>query len=436
MSAIASLSHGFPARADAAGRRLQFSDHVFLGGLWLAFLIILVDPFVQISELTEVRHLPFLLSVCGVFLVSVGAALSAGRSRAVDWPLLHTGWPLLVLALWIIAGGAYARWHDGLQDSFTLVGIYMLFGLLAARVVAVSPARQALVRVYLIAAAVASAVMVVRMLFEFDVPDRSYHDMEAVVIPLAVYFALRPGGSRRARICLTGFFLLATFSFWKNTAFLILPLVVAYLWVVEWRHLFRERPALRQWVFVALFLAGLVVAAVTILGLIGGERLPTGNTEFRLHTYQVAWERFLDSPAWGSSFTASAAEKFPLYEIALSGGRLPTHNDVLDLAANGGCIALVLWLLFYARAGRLAWRHAFAGPPRDDLSAAAHAFACMSLCSVVVYFFNPVMLYPVKAMVLWTHAGFLLGIALYRQGHGPVHARLRSASPLHSRQWA
>jgi hypothetical protein len=64
-----------------------------------------------------------------------------------------------------------------------------------------------------------------------------------------------------------------------------------------------------------------------------------------------------------------------------------------------------------------------AGRARDELTAAAHAFACMSICGVLVYAFNPVMLQPPKAMLLWTHAGFLLGIALY------VQAQARTGAP-------
>ena len=44
----------------------------------------------------------------------------------------------------------------------------------------------------------------------------------------------------------------------------------------------------------------------------------------------------------------------------------------------------------------------------------------MSLTGVLVYAFNPIMLQPVKAMLLWGQLGMLLGIALYRAETPPL----------------
>jgi hypothetical protein len=37
----------------------------------------------------------------------------------------------------------------------------------------------------------------------------------------------------------------------------------------------------------------------------------------------------------------------------------------------------------------------------------------MSLASIVVYAFNPIMLQPAKAILMWSQFGMLLGIALH-----------------------
>jgi hypothetical protein len=328
--------------------------------------------------------------------------------------------PLVLLALWIIAGGAYARWSDGITSGFAVVGVYMLFGVLAARVVIASPARGAIFRAYLIAAALCAVPMVRRMFLEFQYgPDRSFHEMEAFVIPLAVYFALRPSGGPLLRGCLTAFFLLSTISFWKNTAFIVLGLTLLYLWLVEWRFRFRESTAFRQWVMAAALLTAAFGMAFMAVPMTREHIFPSGNVEYRSRTYEAAWDRFVEWPGWGSSFTGSAVSKFT------QSRHLPSHSDVLDLAAQGGSIALALWIWAYVRGGRLVLRHAFGGRARDggardgrardELTAVAHTFACMSLCGITVYAFNPILLQPSKAMLLWTHAGFLLGIALYRQ---------------------
>ena len=42
----------------------------------------------------------------------------------------------------------------------------------------------------------------------------------------------------------------------------------------------------------------------------------------------------------------------------------------------------------------------------------AHAFAGISLCAILVYAFNPILLQPAKALLLWTTLGLLVGVTL------------------------
>jgi hypothetical protein len=53
----------------------------------------------------------------------------------------------------------------------------------------------------------------------------------------------------------------------------------------------------------------------------------------------------------------------------------------------------------------------------------------MSLASIVVYAFNPILLQPAKSFLMWSQFGMLLGIALHlgnkqhgNQQHGNQHA--------------
>ena len=46
----------------------------------------------------------------------------------------------------------------------------------------------------------------------------------------------------------------------------------------------------------------------------------------------------------------------------------------------------------------------------------------MSLTGILVYAFNPILLQPVKALLLWAQLGMLLGIALHRGSTAPVPA--------------
>lgn len=412
-----------PVKAKAAKLpSLMMSDYWFLAGLILA-LFYEADPFMlRLDKIGLTKHLPLMISMCGVVLANIGNWLFRPTTykSARHWQVLSAGLPLILLGLWIVLGSLYARRYGAINNTFITVGMYMLFAFLAARVVMLSPARAAILRAYLIVAATLSVFMVVRMGASIGNVDVSYHELEALIVPLAVYFALRPMKNRHWKALLTLFFLVAGLVFRKNTGFLVLALTLLYIWAAEWRFRFRENVAFRFWtmLWILVLLAGGIIAA----GYMAQQRelLPSGNPQYRLHTYDVAWNKFLDSPGWGTSFTKPATEKFTAYAINAAQGILATHSDILDLAAQGGVIALSLWLWGYLRITAISFRHVLRGRVVDDIHAAAHALACMSLTSIVVYAFNPILLQPAKALLMWSQLGMLLGVALYFKS-GPAN---------------
>jgi hypothetical protein len=397
---------------------LVMSDYWFLAGLMLA-LFFVADPFmIRLDKIAITKHLPLMISLCGVLLTNIGNLIfrtTNHREPLRNWQVLSAGLPLILLGIWIVLGSLYARKHGGINNTFITVGIYMLFTFLAARVVMLSPARAKIVRAYLLTAALFGVFMVLRMAASPGSNEGSFHELEALIIPLAVYFALRPMNSRVWKAFLTLFFLVAGIVVQKNTGFLVLVLVLLYLWIAEWRFRFRESVSFRFWTMlwlIVLLLSG--IAAAGYLEHQRGELLPSGNPQYRMKTYEVAINRFYESPGWGTGFTAPATEKFTAYAINSAHGILATHSDILDLAAQGGVIALFLWLWGYMRITVISVRHALRGNrPRDDMHAAAHALACMSLTTVVVYAFNPILLQPDKAFLVWGQFGMLLGVALY-----------------------
>jgi hypothetical protein len=405
-----------PSRNASGQPSLTVSDYWFLAGLLLT-LFYVTDPwYSHLDKISITKHLPLMISMCGVLMANIGNWLFRPRNRAPirHWQVLSAGLPLILLGMWIVAGSLYAVKIEHVHNSFITVGIYMLFTFLTARLVMLSPARARIVRIYLTIAACFAVFMVLRMAVNFGDPVVPYHELEALVVPLAVYFALRPSNNQYWKAFMTLFFLVAGLVFRKNTGFLMIPLTLLYLWIVEWRFRFRESAVFRIWTMfwvVVIFVAG--VAATGYLAHQRSEMMPSGNPGYRMLTYEVAIHRFYDSPVWGTGFTHPASEKFKAYIINVADGVLPTHSDILDLAAQGGVIALSLWLWGYLRIMSLSARHSLAGRPYDDMRAAAHALACMSLTSIVVYAFNPIMLQPGKGLLLWSQFGMLLGITLH-----------------------
>jgi hypothetical protein len=85
----------------------------------------------------------------------------------------------------------------------------------------------------------------------------------------------------------------------------------------------------------------------------------------------------------------------------------------------------------YVRVGVFAFRRVLA--PRFlqyPWAATAHAFAAISLSAVVVYAFNPILLQPEMAYLVWTTLGFLVGLAASSdiETHAAEMARRRAAA--------
>jgi len=427
-----------PARtaaiAHARAAPMSASDYLFLGAV-VAALLIESDPLTaDLEHLPVTRHLPLMLSLTALLLASVGSLLRppSVRRAAHGWPVTQVAFPLALLAIWILCGSVYARLHDGIQDTFLNTGMYMMLTLGMARGVLLSDARERLCALCVRAIAVSAAYMIVRMVIEHVWTGGRYHELEYMVAPVAVYFALTPSISPTWRPLLVLFFLIGSLSFLKNTAFIVVLITCAYLWWVDWRFRLREPRTLYRVVVIGAVAVGVALTAFFYFGNALSEdvSLPNGNPGYRVRAYDRAIGRFYESPAWGTLFAARSTAYFTAFVVdePAADNQLPTHSDPLDHAANGGVIALGLLVWSYARVARLCGRSVLGrnrpGMARSEThcatAAAAHMFACMSISGIAVYTFNPIMLQPDKALLLWTNLGLLLGICLHRAACGPA----------------
>jgi len=457
-----------------------WSEWLVLAGLALA-LFYVADPFYwRLERVLLTKHLPLFLILGGSWISLTGAALFAARAprpaplrpgRLLDrraapppaWPVIAAIWPWLLLALWIIAGSLFARRVLGIHNTFLGMGLYLLLVPLVARLVLVSAAGLALVQVWFVLATGAALLMIVSEATGMGGPPGGWHELEALVIPLAVFWGLQgraeapvgpaarppentphhlqpearqsrqsgmalatlPAGlwRRRGQVLLTGVFLGSALLLRKNTGYLVLLVVLGWMWWVEWAPRCQASVGFRRRA-VALVTVVLVLlaCAVTVLGVraaarsdgasVASQLLPDGNNRYRLTTYDNAWRQFRAAPLAGTAFSGTATEIFTGYDIDAARGILPTHSDVLDLAAHGGILALALWLAGLVRLAHKTLPLLRQPAVPAALRPAAHALACMTVCSVIVYAFNPIMLQPVKALLLWVPTGLLLGMAV------------------------
>ena len=403
---------------------LLWTDWWFLLALAIS-LAVAVDPLGwRLAGHTVIKHLALLLGVpAAVLALALRAATPhapqppRGRRKPRPGPVLaplSVAWPLALFALLAAGGSAYARLQLGVVNTFLVYGLYALLMFLAAAMVLQCRSPLSLLRAWF-GVLLAAGLVMSAMLIVYSRDRQVYHEQIFLVIPLAalVFAAKIPFPARWAG---AAFFLSMAWFSHKWTSYIVGSLAAFYLAAFLWLPRIRARDALGRLVAGywagAVLIGGVVAALAYALGRSqSGD--PTGNLEYRLHTYGEAWQRFLASPLWGNGFTNEATEKFTLYSIGVAGNVLPTHSDVLDVLSNGGLLAAVLAAAGLIAIARLAWRRLLhPGALARPEAPYAHALALMSLAALAVCAFNPILLQPPMAALAWSNLGLLLGLAL------------------------
>lgn len=402
--------------AIAAGREgggLLWTEYWYLLGAVVAAVVV-VDPLeMALAAEPLLKHLALLVSLPAVALTLLGSRMSAPRRPGGTESPAAVLWPLILLAALIVAGSLHARLVQGIQNTFLNVGLYMLAAYGAAAMVTRSGAPEALVRGYFRILLAAAAVMAAWLVANYGV-RQVYHEQIFLVIPMAVLFFAQPRGTL-LRWTGCAFFLAMAWVSQKYTSYLIGALAFAYIAFALALPRAGVRPGLQRvmMIYWTLLAAAAIAGGFAWLGMTGSMDLPTGNVDYRMHTYLNALDRFTESPLWGNFFAVEAVEKFTLYSVGVASNMLATHSDVLDLLANGGLLAVALWLLALARIARVVLANLLRPQRQDDPRVPyAHALIVMSAAGVVTYVFNPILLQPAMAYLLWTNLGLLVGLAL------------------------
>ena len=395
---------------------LQMTDYFFLGCLFI-MLFWALDPFrVGLDNIGFIKRMPSVLIVMNLAFIVVSRLMFAKRSEymTVGTVIKDCRW-LLLFAAMVIVGSAYARFVAKIEETFLTMGTYTLFAPIIYWYVVNSNAPMRLLRAiaYMM---VLWSLIAAGLQFGFFRRLEAFHAREHLVLPiLGVFFYCLPWryGKVVAVLLLPAVAVAAS----KNTAFLLAFVALGYLLGLGfWNRVSHLRDSVAR--FTAVF--GTIVMTLALIGGLGALRyqfkdeLPTGNPEYRLVTYKMAWKRFVASPVWGVGFTQPAVKEFDQFTVATGTQNLPTHSDPLDMLANGGLLGFgfwaagvlpLIWRAFWRislRARQLAWQ--------DQM--VHHGFLASSMSAIFVCLFNPIYNLPSLAMATWLQFGCLL--ASYR----------------------
>ena len=387
--------------------------------------LLLIDPFFG----GALVNTPFAKGV--VLVLCVGTLSFHLLGRAVTAPdrlgkairdMVAQWWPLLLLGAFILAGSAYAIFASDIKESFLGMGLGMLFLPLMGLAVACSAHPMRLVK----GLAALHVLMFLTMVGFLIATDKVFHERMFLAVPLGVYFLMAregrlwqwPLGLALVAVCAMSF---------KNTTFLMILATLAacgLVWFIQVVRRYQRLTAL------LLVYAGIISIVAIVAGLIYAwvqynSKLPSGNTIYRFEMYDIAWQRFLDSPVWGTLFAEATVNYFTVFRVAQGTQNLPTHSDILDIMAHGGMIGLLLWGMVVWRMMSIVWltiRRLTEANSERDLRPWRWLFVLglMQVTAVITYAVNPPLINPVVGFWIWGGMGVMWALHRHLETAAPV----------------
>ncbi len=399
-----------PRRAAAhrrTGRRpMPFTGYLVHGSFALGLALALARPILGwVPESGALKHLALMGFILSLSVHAIGMAAANDR-RIYTRGMGRALWPFLLLGLFATVGSLYARIALSQEDTFLTLGLYLLalplfflWGRDERNGTAVVKPLMVVWLLISLGAIVGSVVQRER--------ENPLHESEFLVLPIFLYWYL-VSRTRIGRAASVVMLIVASVLTGKITGYVIglcalLTVVGMYVWQnTSTRH---------RSLILALSAIGILAAAGASVGAYFHFRdhMPSGNARVRLHQYRIVYQEFLDSPIWGAAYAGPSGVTFVEAGVPLN---IPTHSDVLDVLREGGVLGCCLWLTGVIRSVKtLATRMA-----RNREAQAYLAVMLFSLLATVFsYGFNPLLLKPPQAFVIWGMLGIALSVATDRR---------------------
>lgn len=400
-------------------RSLSVSMVIFWLFLVVA-LVIMLDPlnpgvFTEAGylrlprDIGPLKYTAFTFGLLGLGLAVAGLVLfdPARWNRFVA--TLKSTWPVIALALLILGGSLYARFIAGIKESYMAAGIGMLAFPIGLAMLMESRDPVKTVHGYFIALLTASFYMTYQIVVHRRIESQAFHEEIFLLVPLLVYWHLV--NKNWSAWLWIPFFSAVAFVSHKNTSYLVLLLSIGYLFAILIARKFEHYrgDSLKRFVlgYGSIVAWIIIIAILAILVVLYRQDMPSGNPGVRAYVYQAAWEKFLDSPLYGTAFTDNSNIDFPQFTVA-GQNRVVNHSDWLDMLSHGGLLGFLLFIGALWTPLRLSRLRLM--PPNARLHAALHGLKAIMLGGMVVMLFNPVMLNMPIGTVFWFNAGLLAGL--------------------------
>ena len=404
---------------------------VSMGLFWIFLavaIVLLLDPlnpgahteagyFLRLPrDIGPLKYTAFIFGALGIGLSVVGLVLFDPIRWSRFTSSLKASWPVILCALLILSGSLYARFVLGIKESYLSAGFGMLAFPIGLAMLIESRDPLKTVHGYFVALLLGSFYMTTQIVLHRRIGGQAFHEEIFLLVPLALYWYLVHEKNWSAWIWVFASAAVAIVSY-KNTSYLVLLLTLGYLFVLLISNKFEQYrgDSLKRLVlgygFTLAWIA--TVAVLALLVVLYRNDLPSGNTGVRTYVYQMAWEKFLASPIYGTGYTDNSNIDFPQFTVA-GQHRVVNHSDWLDVLSHGGVLGFLLFVGALWTPFRLSRLRARMADRRAR--AAFHGMRVIALGGMVVMLFNPVMLNMPINTIFWFNAGLLAGLGwLYRQ---------------------
>ncbi len=392
---------------------MNMTDLFFLFGFFLV-IFWAVDPFEwRLAYAAIVKHIP-VITISPAFFLTIAASFLFPEKKTIVEHYNKYKITILILCFfgfYVSIGSFYARFFKGIENGFLTMGLYTFTAPLTFWYLRKCENPVFLIKIMVSTYFFFSLIALLMQMVNINKVGY-FHEREHLVISvlILIYYLAHSNIVRFLGIMLI---LSAALITRKNTAYLIMLMAVTYIsivWAIQ--HALTIKNSFSRWVFwfkniLTAVAFGLII---TSLYFFSKSSLPTGNPEYRLHTYEIAWNKFLSSPVWGTVFTGAATEKFNLFAVSTSTQILPTHSDPLDVLAQGGLIGFFAWIAIPLILLRL-WLF-FILEPSKQLEFAfipyLHTLFFLVFSGYAVCTFNPLLNNPSLAWSFWGAVGALL----------------------------
>ncbi|HZM44717.1 MAG TPA: O-antigen ligase family protein [Burkholderiales bacterium] len=385
-----------------------------------------IDPFsLDLWRHPVLRHLPMAAAVAALLLSVAGRMIFRPQAMDEAGAALRTYMGLTLFALFVLAGSFYGKFVDGVTSTYFAMGATVILGGPANLwLIRTSSAPLAMIRAITAVFVAISVLAVIMNAVQFG--ELIFHSVEYLVL-VAAGFPLLAARHLSFRVAGVVLMIVGTVAQNRLTGHLVVLMVLAWVFIDGLAtRLAHDSDRLRATLRLYLGALGalLCVTAAVVIYESTRSLLPDGNVVYRQHMYQMVWQRFLDSWVWGRAFTGSAVDYFDLYRVNSTTQNLPTHNDLLDILANGGLLAAIPFALGLMSLIVLGWRtlRRTGSPGRQGSpeSSALRPHLAMYFLIVVtgipVMAFNPVLNQGSLAYVYWTATAVICALAWIAAG--------------------